>query len=313
MKRVLLTGASGFVGRACVAPLLARDYAVHTISTGRGRTPDGVTAWHGNLLDTASVPGLMRDIAPTHLLHAAWDVTHGAYWTSEANHTWLAASADLLRAFHAAGGERAVGVGTCAEYGWTIDRYDERTAPLDPATLYGNSKLALCRQFQAMADGGLPTAWARLFFPFGPGEQPGRLLPAVISALLAGEPVDCTEGTQIRDFLYVDDLGGALAALLDSGVEGPVNIGSGSGTTLRDLILRTAGQIGRPDLIRLGALPIRPGDPPSLVANTERLNREVGFVPATPLDQAIRQTIAYWADCPAAARGPSASPQGHDR
>jgi nucleoside-diphosphate-sugar epimerase len=302
VKRVLLTGATGFVGRACIAPLRALGYSVHTISTGRGVPPAGVTVWPGNLLVIDRIGHLVEEIEPSHLLHVAWDVTPGKYWTACSNLDWLAASTVLLRAFLAVGGRRAVGVGTCAEYAWTVDRYAEFTSPLAPATCYGVAKSALCTAFQVVGKLGVSTAWGRLFFPFGPGEHANRLLPSVITALLAGQPADCTMGTQIRDFLYIDDAGSALAALLDSAVEGPVNIASGRGTALRDVILQAASQVGRPDLVRLGALPIRPGDPPSIVAGTERLNLEVGFVPATTLEHGIERTIAYWADRQAAAR-----------
>ncbi len=295
-KRVLLTGATGFVGRACIASLRARGYCVHTISTGRRTPPDGVTVWRGSLLDTGQIAALVEEIAPSHLLHVAWDVSHGSYWTASANLDWLAAGIKLLRTFLTVGGRRAVGVGTCAEYGWTAERYGEFEAPLKPVTRYGKCKLVLCRVFFAAGKHGLSTAWGRLFFPFGPGEPVRRLLPSVVTTLMAGRPAECTAGTQIRDFLYVDDVGAALAALLDSEVEGPVNIGSGHGTSLRQLILRTASHIGRPDLVHLGALPMRHGDPPSLVAETERLNQEVGFMPTISLDDGIRRTVAYWAD-----------------
>jgi nucleoside-diphosphate-sugar epimerase len=255
-----------------------------------------MTIWPGNLLDTVRLPGLVQQISPTHLLHVAWNVTHGSYWTAADNLDWLEAGVALLRAFHAAGGRRAVGVGTCAEYGWTVERYSELEAPLQPATCYGMSKLALGQAFQAAGELGLSTAWARLFFPFGPGEQPGRLVSSVITSLIGGVPAECTAGTQVRDYLYIDDVGAALTALLDTDVRGPVNIGSGSGTQVRDLVLLAARHVGRPELVRLGALPARPTEPPSVVANTTRLNVEVGFIPAVPLEEAIRRNVAYWAD-----------------
>jgi nucleoside-diphosphate-sugar epimerase len=248
------------------------------------------------LFDGDRVTELIRAIAPTHLLHTAWDVTHNKYWTASANLDWLQASKYLLSAFFAQGGRRAIGVGSCAEYDWTATGFDEYMTPLKPATDYGKSKVALFRAFESHCNQNASTAWARLFFPFGPGEQVGRLLPSVITSLLNGRPADCTAGHQVRDFLYVADVGRALAAILDSGIDGPINIGTGHGIYLRDLIMATAEQVGRPDLVRLGALPMRDGDPPFLVAETRRLRHEVGFVPTTSLREAIGLTISYWTD-----------------
>lgn len=295
MRRVLLTGATGFVGGACIAALRERDYSVHTVSTRSGITADGVTIWPGDLLDTARLPMLIQEIAPECLLHAAWDVSHGSYWSAPSNLDWLAATATLLSAFQAAGGRRAVGVGTCAEYGWSCDIYQEFTAPLRPATCYGMSKLAAYHGFQALAELGVSTAWARLFYPLGPGEQCGRLLPSVINRLMTNQPADCTAGTQLRDFMYIDDVGAALAALLDSDIAGPVNVGSGVGTAVRDVILQAADYIGRRDLIRLDALPMRLGDPNALVADVRRLTEEVGFHPSISIETAIERTVDYWA------------------
>jgi nucleoside-diphosphate-sugar epimerase len=305
MSRILLTGASGFIGRACVAPLQARGFEVFTISSLRRPLPGGVVGLAGDLLDTAQLPGLLRQIAPTHLLHAAWNVAPGAYWTAPENHAWRAATAILLREFLEAGGLRAVGVGSCAEYRWATDIYrDDDPANLAPVSLYGQAKLAACGDFAAAAEQGASTAWARLFFPYGPGEAPARLLPSVLTALLRGLPVEVSAGTQLRDFMFVDDIGEALASLVAAPLTGPVNVASGRGIALRDLIAEAIGQLGGGDLVRFGAIPIREGDPPSIVADTTRLNRELGFRKRFSLPEGIARCIGYWRGRVSAGRQP---------
>src|SRR3982074_2423439 len=111
----------------------------------------------------------------------------------------------------------------------------------------------------------LSTAWGRIFFQFGPDEHPDRLVASVIMNLLSGREALCTHGRQIRSFLHVADLGAAFASLLDSGIEGPVNIGSEERIALADFIERIARQIGRPDLVRLGARSAPTAEPPLLV------------------------------------------------
>jgi UDP-glucose 4-epimerase len=112
--------------------------------------------------------------------------------------------------------------------------------------------------------------------------------------LLRGEQAACTEGEQIRDFMHVEDVGDAFAALLDSEVQGAVNIASGSGTRVRELVELIGRIIGRPDLLRFGAIPAPPDDPPVLVADVTRLRREVPWAPRLSLEQGVTRTVEWW-------------------
>ena len=197
---------------------------------------------------------------PTHLLHFAWIATPGVYWNSAENHRWLAASRHLLRCFGAGGGVRAVMAGSCAEYDWSRAQVcNERSEPAcerlgQTHAAYTECKIAMQRTLDdAGRTQGLSTAWGRIFFQFGPREHPERLVASVIIGLLSGREALCTHGRQIRSFLHVADVGAAFAALLHSEVTGPVNIGSGEPISIADLLERLARQIGRPDLLRLGA------------------------------------------------------------
>lgn len=296
MTRVLVTGASGFVGRQVLGPLVARGHEVHAVDLRPGDVAGVV--WHAvDLFDRPAMRALVSGIAAESCLHLAWDVGPG-FWESPTNADWVAASLDLLRAFHAAGGRRFVAAGTCAEYDWTDGR--ERLSedmPRLPATLYGVAKDALRRVIEGYArQTGLPWAWGMLFFAFGPHERPERLVPSVIHDLLAGRTARATAGTQVRDFLDVRDQGAAFAALLDSVVEGPVNIGSGEATAVADVVRRLGDLTGRPDLLRIGALPMRPDEPPRLVADVRRLRDEVGFRPQFALDDGLADAVAWWRD-----------------
>jgi len=295
MKRVLLTGASGFVGRHTVDALLARDYEVHAVSSVARSTASGLT-WHqANLLDLAAGPSLVSRLQPTHLLHLAWYAEPGKYWQSPLNLAWQAASLVLLEAFAANGGRRAVTAGTCAEYDWSHGFCTERVTPCLPHSLYGTSKHALAQTLEAHAlQASLSSAWARLFLLYGPHEAPVRLVPSVIRSLLEGQPALCTHGRQLRDFLHVADVADALCALLDSPVEGPVNIASGQPTALADVVHEIAHQLERPDLVRLGALPSPQADPPLLVGNCARLRDEVGWQPRHRLPDGLADAVAWW-------------------
>ena len=171
---------------------------------------------------------------------------------------------------------------------------DQSVEPLSP---YAQCKIALQRLLADFGrQAGVSTAWGRIFFQFGPYEYPERLVPSVICNLLQNRPAPSTLGTQIRSFLDVRDVGAAFAALLDSGAEGPVNIGSGEHIALKDLIENIGRKTGRADLLRLGARPTPPWEPPLLVPDVRRLRDEVRWRPRIALDQGLSDSIAWWRD-----------------
>ncbi len=280
--RVLVTGGGGFIGRHAVALLRQRGFEVCAPSRAEA-----------DLLAPGVAAALVARLRPTHLLHLAWNATPGRFWTAPDNLDWVAASLALHRAFAAAGGRRAVFAGTCAEYDWSHAELDEATTPCAPATLYGTAKDALRRLVLAAPD-GVSVAWGRVFFLYGPGEAPGRLVPDVVAALLAGQAARCGEGLVQRDIMHVADVAAALLALLESPVTGPVNIASGCCVPLRCVVDEVARQVGRLDLLRYGARPSPPGEPARLAAATRRLRAEVGFAPRLGLAEGIAETIAWW-------------------
>jgi nucleoside-diphosphate-sugar epimerase len=296
MKRVLLTGATGFIGRHALEPLVRRGYEIHAASrTPPGPVRDGIT-WHqADLLEQARLSDFVRSVAPTHLLHFAWVATPGEYWSSPENLRWVRASLQLIEEFAAAGGSRAVLAGTCAEYDWRYGFCSEGITPLLPRELYGICKHALHTISGAFAlRTGVSAAWGRIFFLYGPHEHPARLVSSVIRSMVLGEPALCTPGNQIRDILHVADIADAFVALLDSDTIGPVNIGSGVPVRLKDVVTEIGAQTGRSDLVRFGAIMPHRDEPPLLLADVRRLRNEVGWTAARTLTDGLRDTIAWW-------------------
>ncbi|MFA5101457.1 MAG: NAD(P)-dependent oxidoreductase [Candidatus Omnitrophota bacterium] len=296
MKKVLVTGANGFIGRQCLPLLIARGFEVHATALENDLLSQPDLHWHNaDLLDKNSIDSLVSKIRPSHLLHFAWYTEHKKYWTAPENHIWSAAGLDLISAFQSCGGKRAVMAGSCAEYDWKCGCCREDTTPLSPATLYGVCKNELrqsAEKFSAMHR--MSFAWGRIFFVYGPGEHPGRLVPSVIRSLLRGSPAACSDGRQVRDFLYVEDVASAFACLLESDVQGAVNIASGVPVTVKEIIDMIAEKIGRPDLIEFGRLPAPPGDPLLLSADAAKLKKEAGWFPEYTLSLGLDKTIAWW-------------------
>jgi nucleoside-diphosphate-sugar epimerase len=298
MKRVLLTGASGFVGRHCLPALLGQGYQVHAVASPAHAPPAGPPGvrWHrADLLDRVETSALVAEVRPMHLLHCAWYAVPGKYWTAPENFRWVEAGMHLLEAFAGHGGQRVVGVGSCAEYDWRDGHCSELATPLNPATTYGVCKHAfqlLLTAFSKQAK--LSAAWGRLFFLYGPHEPRERLVASAIQSILLEESARCSHGQQIRDFLYVQDAADALVALLESDVLGAVNIASGAPVAVHEVVQEIADQLDRPDLVRLGALPASENEPPLLLADVTRLHNEVGWSPRYDLASGLAETIKWW-------------------
>jgi nucleoside-diphosphate-sugar epimerase len=250
-----------------------------------------------NLLEASESEQLIASVRPTHILHCAWDVTHGSFWNAPTNLDWVAATLRLARAFANYKGRRFVGLGTCAEYDWSDDGVRPRREDdlLRPTSLYAQAKASTGSVLQAFfADQEICFAWARMFHLFGPREAPGRLVPSIARALIAGERAACGAGHFVRDYMPVEQAGAALAMLVESNVQGPVNVATGRGTSV-ETIVRQLGEIsGRPDLVALDALP-HSGDAPSVMtADVTRLSQEVGFNNVIDLRQALMAAMPYW-------------------
>jgi nucleoside-diphosphate-sugar epimerase len=297
--KVLVTGATGFLGRHSLRILVDHGYEVHGVTSKQPPEKQSLNlTWHrADLMDPAAVERLAAEVTATHLLHFAWYAVPGKYWTSPENRRWVHASMELLRAFERHGGRRLVMAGSCAEYDWNHGVCSEFSTPLAPRTVYGECKHSLQGMVSTFSrEAGMSSAWGRIFFLFGPHEHPDRLVSSVILSLMRGEIAKCSTGEQERDFLHVVRAASAFVTLLESDVEGPVNIASGRGIAVRDLVTKIAERVGRRDLIQFGERPAPLDEPPRLIADISRLRDEVRWQLPDSLDDDLVATIEWWRD-----------------
>jgi nucleoside-diphosphate-sugar epimerase len=291
---VMLTGANGFVGRQVLAAL-PEDVELHCIS--RSAKSNKKAVWHqGDLRERKVATDLIQAIKPTHLVHLAWNTEHGRFWHAQDNLEWRDAGIAMARAFAENGGQRMIMTGTGAEYAANAPSpIDELTAELAPATLYAEAKHGL---FLAATDIALTYdisfAWARIFNAFGPGEPAGRLVPSIINAILMNQIAKCSSGLQKRDFVDSRDLGRAIAKLIFANVDGPINLGSGEDASIGDIARMIGTLMHRPDLIMLGSLPDRAGEPRVHIPDLKRMHDELKYTPKINHKLGLQDAIDWW-------------------
>jgi len=284
--RVLLTGANGFIGAHVLAALLRRGLSVAVC----GRTPPPphvhpVDFHCCNLLNSAEIAPLCEKVQASHLLHLAWGIAEPeSYWTSPGNLPWFEASQVLFHHFSKAGGARIVGIGTGVEYAPVQTPRNEMLTPTLPDTVYGMAKLACCNALQLQAKVlSSSWAWARIFYLVGPRENPRRILPAACRFLKGQGDFSCWTPDARFDYLDVRDCADALVRLLLSDVAGPINIASGQGRLMRDILDELAHIAGRPGIFTYD----RSLSAPVVVADAARLHGELGFSPRYGFTQSL--------------------------
>ncbi len=300
MKSVILTGASGFIGRHCINHLLEADYEIHALCHQQKRA-DALPqakglAWHNiDLLDSAAVTELLKQLNCSEMIHLAWYAEPGKFWDSRLNLDWLRASVHLLKSFAETGGKRFVGAGSCAEYDWSSGTLSEATTELKGSTLYGTSKASMFQTaLQTCVSSGMEFAWGRIFWLYGPGEDSRRIVPYVINQLLEDEEALCSDGLHERDFLYVDDVARAFVLLLGSGVQGAINIASGKAVSIKLIAETIAKLIDKEDLLKLGAITPATPEAPLVVADVSRLHNELKFAPEVSLEDGLLKSLQWW-------------------
>ena len=292
--RLLVTGASGLIGRHVIA-LAARD-GIDVIATSRScpvGLPQRVAFVAADLSVPAEAASLVRSQAPTHIVHTSWETKHPTYWEDPANMDWAKAAGAMAEAFGEVGGQRFVQLGSCAEYDWSNEICIEGETPDVPVTLYGRAKLEAFQLIQAAAANRFEAVEGRIFWVFGPGENPSRLIPLICQTYLAGNVPDLGSGRQKRDLLFVEDAASAILRLaMTPGVEGVVNIAAGEEVELSRVAIEVARLTRRSDT-GLGRRFDRSDDPEKLIASADRI-RSTGWKPKHSLAEGLAKTLDWW-------------------
>jgi nucleoside-diphosphate-sugar epimerase len=298
--RVLITGASGFIGSHVTRRALAAGAEVSVLlrpGSDRRRLDDMLPALRvldGDVRDVGAMEAALRDIRPSLCLHLAWRMDSP---DASGHFESLRASLELVALLGRLGCARVLSAGSCAEYAGGPGAIAEDGA-VRPQTSYGVCKHALFVSGGVLGRTlGFSFAAVRIFHVYGPQEDPRRLVPDVVRHLLAGEPVSLTSGEQVRDYLHVDDVADGLwRAGADPDLRGAVNVASSVPVRVGDVARTIAAELGRPELLHFGERPQRTEEPPVLYGDAALLRARTGWAPRFGLDEGLRQTIAWWRD-----------------
>ena len=308
---IVVTGASGFIGRHLVARLSSEGRAVIGLHArplaerlGRPFQAEGLFSppryLQVDLRDQSAVDAVFERYRVGAVVHAA------AYGVSSGRNDLLEAIA-MNTAATASLGERALRAGVgCFLYLGSAFEYAPRALPLDEVVpleapnFYGATKAAgwsLLSYLHRLE--GLPLVTVRAFSTYGPGEDSAKFVPYVITRALKGEPMDLSPGRQIRDYTYVEDLIDGLVLALDNtrSVGQVYNLGIGvqGSLSVRAMVERIVDRLGASrDLCRFGELRRSRRDPPYLVADPTKAHLLLGWAPTTNLDEGLDRTIAYY-------------------
>lgn len=297
MEKVVVTGASGFIGKHTIPFLKKQNFDIHALSSSKKNidNPDNDVSWHSiDIFDFKKVSEFCKELGASNLLHMAWYGGDKDRMTSSMNVNWVEASLHLIRQFVENDGKRIVMAGSCTEYDWKYGYCTENITPEKPQSLYGECKSSVNRIVEKYAEkNDIRYANARIFFVYGPHEQEQRLVAYAIRSLLKNQKANLSHGNQMRDYLHVDDVADALVKLLASDVEGAVNIGSGRAVKLREIVDLIGEKLDGQELLEYGPVESK-FDSPVVLADITKLRDELGWAPKFDLERGIADTIKWW-------------------
>ncbi|MDD1654485.1 MAG: NAD(P)-dependent oxidoreductase [Methanomicrobiales archaeon] len=310
IRRVLVTGAHGFLGSHLTASLLEGGYAV-TILRREGsdlrrirHLMDRIMTVNADLRDPDQVFSAVRTAKADAILHLAayYAVEHTPAQIGVMVDTNVRGAMALLEAARLEKTPLFVNTSTC-----TVYREQEtpraETDPVAPQNLYDVTKVQAedaCRFYRDRF--AVPVVTLRIFPPYGPGDNERRLIPSVIRHLQQGESPPLTSGTQRWDFVHARDIAAAYLAVLaapDRALRGGLfNVATGDARTVREVVEQVRTLLGSGTGLRWGAVPHRRNEIWLNSGNAEKIRAMLGWEPRVPLAQGLAETVAWFRDHP---------------
>jgi len=292
-KEILITGATGFIGRNVTAEMVRRGYTVYAPSITPLQIQDEkIIQCNLDFFDRDTVRAFMEKHEFTDFIHLAWYVGKGLHGHN-LNLDWLSISLDMLKWFKENGGKRYLMAGSVSEYDFSYGYFSEDKTPITNHSIYGKTKAALdIVGYQYASQNEIDFKTARIFNVYGPFEKPERLMPSVILSCLRNEDIKVSDCVKQVDYLHVYDMAMGIVTLFESDMTGAVNISSGEAVRLRQIVEKIREFSGSKSKIIWGAVPPSYDDP-FVCGNNEKL-RSLEWQPRFSLDEGLKNTIGWW-------------------
>lgn len=300
MQQVLVTGATGYIGRNVVRELLARG--IRVIAIAHQDTPVGLPEhpllrYYGcNLSEIATLPDRLKGETIDCVYHFAWAGTEGAARADVAiqlqNVQW---AIDMMRITQDLGCKRFIGVGTITK-NEVLNTMTLQGVGLRPVATYGSAKIATQAMGLALAgELGLDFIWVDLANVYGVGDLSNTFIAATLRKILKGEDLKFSPGTQNYDFVYIDDVARGFVAIGENGKPlAHYLIGSSHPKPLKDFILEIKSTVAPDQDFQIGAFPAVKGAELSLdYFDCSTTEQDTGFRAQVPFAEGIAKTFAW--------------------
>jgi len=291
----LLTGPTGFIGSAFMRLALEQGHDIAGLIIPNENIPAQAPRndrlhWLRGTLDAAPWAEI-DEFAPEVCVHTAWITAPGVYLESPDNEKFRDDSMAFLKRVTSAGARHVVGLGTCVEYRIGREPLSEDATPAEPGTRYARCKNELRLALEADArERNYTLCWARVFYPYGPGEHPSRLCSSIIDKLKKGEEVVLRTPGSVKDYIFIDDLAAALLTVVEKRFRGTINLGTGVGVSVEEIARQLGSLLGRPQLVKVADNPA-PDPFPFVVADNQKLG-SLGWRQNVPISEGLKRLIA---------------------
>jgi nucleoside-diphosphate-sugar epimerase len=244
IKKILITGISGFLGSAILRNLDLNKYEIHGILRKKVNTQK-FKQHIINLSDHRGVNKLINKVKPDYLIHLAWVSEHNVYWNSINNISSLNDSINLYESFCETNGKKILLAGTCDEYAASKYKCKEDLSLISPSNLYSSSKNLLNMYVKKRFDeNNIPYNWLRIFYPSGKGEKKERLIPYIINEIKSKRVPTLNNSDFVKDLIHVEDCASIIIKLLKKNFNGNINIGMGKPISLKEICELIINEIG---------------------------------------------------------------------